>query len=141
MSKPWGGDKFKKLERKWNDKLAKSGFIDAEVTIDGERKLKQYACNIFERSNTKKEYISQKMLYYELLTQHAFHHKFTNQTDKIIMELASNGARPIEIVKRLKKIGKKIHRHTVRFIIRRYEHLWKIKFWTRDKMYRKAHTK
>jgi hypothetical protein len=76
---------------------------------------------------------------YYLRLEQAFNAEaFTNKTHKEIMWHRANGARICEIQRALRRKRVKIHRETIRHVIRRYETKWKIKKWTLRQMNMKA---
>ncbi len=59
---------------------------------------------------------------------------FRNETDKYILIRHSEGLTAKEIIKELALLGKAMHRHSIRFIIRKYEMAWGIKSYTNKQL-------
>ena len=114
---------FKNLEKTWNKKLVKSGFIDAERTTRSDRVLKKVS------SNSHRYAKSLNKDYFQIISDNILSTEFKNETDQKIMILFADGKNRSEIAKKIKKKGKRF-RETVGLIIRRYEHIWGIKYWT-----------
>lgn len=124
---PFKTKQFRELEEKWNNILTESGFEDAERTVKGQRVLKQQAANSYRQ--IQKINREARLEYYQLLSQHLHQEDFPNETDKTVITLLSDGFKLIEIASILD-----IHRQTVRFIKRRYEHKWMIRTWNSKQM-------
>lgn len=63
--------------------------------------------------------------------------QFEDDDHEFIMRKRSEGFPILKIVRLLAEQGVEIHRHTVSFIIRRYEHKWKIRKWTKKQRHLK----
>lgn len=131
--------KFKELNKKWNQKLQKTGFEDIEREVNGTRLIKQYASNWAR--NADQEIIEAKSKYIDLLQQKVNEFIFEDRIEQFIMGNLSQGNKISEIVEELELAGIDIHRQTVRFIKRRYEVKWKIRKWTLKEQNLKAPTK
>lgn len=119
---------FRYLQFEWDKKLKDSGFIDHEVTIGSDRSLKKYALKLLSREvQLNKE---AKEEYYHAISCNVLSHNFDRDIDKSVMVKFSEGLTHKEIVLFVTNQGKKIHRKTVMFIIRRHEHIWGMKYWT-----------
>lgn len=79
--------------------------------------------------------------YYAKLSQKYDLEKFTSEIDRLIMWRRSSGDKICEIVQLLIKKRKRLHRETVRHIIRRYEAKWGLRKWTCKQMNLKPRTK
>ena len=68
MAEFWKTKRFLRLNQKWAQKLADSGFIDAEREINGERKLIQNSLGAFrdggDGRRRNKVYIDSKIDFY-----------------------------------------------------------------------------
>ncbi len=130
----WKTKNFLSLQREWEKKLKDSGFEDIEEVIGGERRLRQ-AANNFSRSETS-EQMEAKSLYYDLIRRGVELEQFTNPMHKLILTRVGDAMEHKQILRELKKKYWGYNRkyvpniHTIYFIIRRYEHKWKIKKWT-----------
>ena len=124
MKKFWQTEKFKRIERVWEEKLRQSGFNDIE---NAGKKLKQNAGNSYR--TVISTVIDGKQRYFELLSQHFHDEVFTDEIERFVMERRSQGAKIKEIVIDLKGMGvkRRTHRETIRLIIQSYENKWKIK--------------
>lgn len=117
----WQTERFKELQRKWNEKLRDSGFIDAER--DG--KLIQNSANSYRTQI--REVIENKQRYFELLGQWYHEEMFTNSVHNFVMRRRSEGISQKQISRELRDIGEINSHETVRKIIRYYEYKWQIK--------------
>jgi hypothetical protein len=114
----WNTEKFKKLEKTWNKKLAESGFVDIEHKSGN---LKQNASNSYR--TTIRETIDSKLRYFELLGQGIQEEDFKDLIERFIMEKKGEGLSTLEICRQLRRF----HRAKVSEVIRHYEIKWKIK--------------
>lgn len=132
MSKYWQTDAFSALEEQWDAKLKKSGFVDAEKTVNKERVLIQNTPNAYRQAPQVTR--EAKEQYFTLVSYHMGYKPPRDRIERIIMHNLSFGARIGEICEQLKDLGGSCHRQTVRFIIRKYEHKWKIRRWSKEKL-------
>lgn len=116
-----------KLQAFWEKKLEQSGLIDIEKPIGKERYLRQNSFSLFCENDLR---LRAKAKYFDLLCEKVAHYKFNNPIEEFIICKTADGFKIAEIVRLLEEIGQTKHRHTVRFIIRRYEHKWGIRKWT-----------
>lgn len=79
--------------------------------------------------------------YYDKLSKAVSNNSFESEIEQIIIEQKSKGQKICEIVNYLAKRRKRIHRETVRHVIRRFEHKWGIRKWTYKQMDLKPLTK
>lgn len=101
MSNPFDTPKFKALQAKWDQKLAKSGFDDIEQR-DGN--LKQWHAHLFHTRARAHEVERQgKEEYFRYATQFLHTYDFETKADKIIWENHSEGKTAPEIAKILSK--------------------------------------
>lgn len=128
MPKFYQTPEFRELQKRWEEILEELGFIDAEKTKNGERVLKSRAATSFNRVSEAKR--NAKIEYYSIIARHYFATVFPRQLDKYIMSMLADGLNNKQIVQKLERDGYKVHRKTVMFIIRRWEHEWGIRFWT-----------
>lgn len=110
---------FKELKNVWDEKLKQSGFVDFEKN----EKLKQNSANSYRQANQLLR--EAKLEYFRLITYKAHEDEHISPIDLTVMTLRGDGI-PIQTI--AEEI--QIHRQTVRYIIRRYEHAWGIKFWS-----------
>lgn len=115
---------FRETQREWKKRLKDSGFKDIEND-------KQHIVGSNLSSDNKKVSKQERFDYFRMIINKLYSDSLVvppdiNPRDLIVMAMRGNGYL-------LKQIAKenKIDRRTVRFIIRRYEHLWGIRFWTK----------
>lgn len=108
-------EKFKKLNEKWADKLEKSGFKDVESDEDN---LKEWDTSIFSRYN---QYTIEARQEYYRFAGHFFEsHKFSDNREKLIWKLHSEGLSFDKISVELKKLRYKKHnRNNIHLTIKR----------------------
>jgi hypothetical protein len=123
----------KKLKDEWDAKLRASGFVDIEKEVNGKLIIaeKDFSHGVMAELYRRPAEVvrSASEEYYRRLSQHCEAEKeFEDDSDKLIMELTSNGHSIKEISDELKKKGLRKHnRDTIRYIRRRYEHKWQIR--------------
>lgn len=123
MAKFYQTKTFKGLQKEWEKRLLESGFIDHE---NGDQ-LKQNAANSYRRANALLR--EAKLEYFQIIIHQIYRHGYIppdmDPLDLTVMVMRGNGLSINLVAER-----NKIHRQTVRFIIRRYEHQWGIRSWT-----------
>lgn len=123
MKKFWQTEKFKHIERVWEEKLRQSGFEDIENNVG---RLKQNAANSYRTSIVT--VIENKLRYFELLGHHLHEESFMDEVHKLVMQRRSEGVTIKNIGIEIKQIwGKRSYRGTIRKIIQHYEMKWKIR--------------
>lgn len=125
MAKFYQTKEFKELQRAWERKLLASDFIDIENTFDNERMLKTFDAYAFNRGRGRYRNMEDEHEYFRSITNAVFNVKFANELDKTVMAMVGDGCKIKQI-----SFETHIHRQTVRYIIRRYEHNWGLKHWT-----------
>lgn len=75
-----------------------------------------------------------KIQYFERMYSCFCNENFKNEIHRFILELAVDGAKICEIHRALQANGINRHRKTVRHIIRKFEHKWGIREWSRKEM-------
>lgn len=128
MAKFFQTREFRDLEKEWNEILSQSGFVDIERTKNGERVLKQNSSNAYRQAD--EEMRSARQEYYRNIGYHIFRTHFVRCIDCRVMFGVANGLSIKEIVEELKSDQIEVHRQTVRFIVRRFEHQWGLRFWS-----------
>lgn len=110
-------DEFKLLQKDWYQRLADVGFRDIEA--DGEPSHRHV-------NQTKRETDEQ---YFDILRMLVNHQNtvWKREIDRRILTLYSEGRRILDICHILRMEGDSRGRGAIRFIIRRYEHAWKIR--------------
>lgn len=132
------GKELKKLQEHWYKVLEKSGFKDIEVLVDGELYLRQMAHHSFWDTThfefkMGREYF--RIVYEKAHDEGTF---YKNEVDKMILQMHSNGAKIVEIMKSLDLLGDTRNRASVRFIIRRYLTEWKIRQFSPKQLNKKS---
>lgn len=116
----YSSPKFKKLQKKWYDKLAKSGFQEIEDTNSPREMLKQWHNNYFRNKNRQLTF-KEKETYFKNATWFLHSHVFETSLEKRIWEAHSDGlslsetatllgcskSRAFLVVKRLKEVMNK----------------------------------
>jgi hypothetical protein len=128
-AKFWRTREFERLAQEWERHLSESGFRDAEMTVKGDRILREPANNaVRRRSQVVREAGAE---YFALLAEKfAQETDFADESDRLIMEATVNGWTIKEISQYLSQYGlKKANRDTIRYIRRRYEMRWRIRHW------------
>lgn len=133
MPKP----QFLKLQQSWYEKLAGSGFKDIEKMQGGEMVLIQTASYCYRNTDEFTRNIKEE--YYRCLAQvvNAPETTFRNDVDRYVLLRHSEGAKAKTIVNELRGFGISRHRHSVRFIIRRYEMEWGLKHYNPQQLNKK----
>lgn len=125
--------KFKELQSKWYGKLKKKNFLDEEKFIGGELRLINHSLPnyIYNLCPLTRE---ARLRYFILIGQCVSEEDFENDRDRLILLLQSEGTLIRDIVNELQVKGYNCHRQTVRYIIRKFEHKWKIRTWQKQQM-------
>lgn len=114
---------FLKTQLEWYQILQKHGFVDQEQVKGTELVLKQRSTNVYRQADaTTRE---SKREYFLMLSRNLSKQKKISEVEAKIIHLFSDGIRRKEIAEILN-----INRHTIGFIIRRWEHRWGIRTWT-----------
>lgn len=133
-------DGFHKLQKYWYRRLAQSGFKDIE---DDNQVLASDLCNHEIMFNEEEETCYENKIeaesqdiYYRRLSEAINDPSvtFKNEAHWYIMTRHAEGAMIEEIVRELIALGMRRERKSIRFIIRRYEMKWKIRFYTRKQL-------
>lgn len=123
MEQFWRKKSFRVLSQTWNKRLESSGFTDVEVELKGDRALKQRATNCYRQAHPLER---ETRLEYFLFLGHLAHNTvFPNDLERLIMVRHSEG-------KTYGEIGREIgrHRHSVEFIVKRWQTKWGVKRWS-----------
>ena len=132
MEQFWRRKTFKVTLQIWNKKLEKSGFIDAEVELKGDRALKQRATNSYRQASELER--DTRLEYYCFLGYLANNTIFPNELEKFIMLKHADGHTIREIVDMARLNGISVFRKTVMHIIRRWQMKWGIRSWSLRQM-------
>ena len=117
----WQTEKFKELQKTWEERLRQAGFKD----VESNGKLMQNASNCYR---TKVQtVIENKQRHYELLGQHHHAEDYSDPVEKYVMERWANGAKIKEISEELRAVCERSSRETLRSIIGRYEKKWGVR--------------
>lgn len=120
MAKFFQTKEFRELYDAWMQKLSDSGFTDVENKAQG---LKQNAANSYRQAEQIVR--EAKIEYFRTITRRVHDEEFSDQVDLTVMTLRGDGVSINDIAR---ESG--VHRQTVRYIIRRYEHSWGLRIWT-----------
>jgi hypothetical protein len=146
MSKYWQSEAFKKIEDEWNAKLKDEGFVDIEYSTRNGLEIKQPTVRSCRPGGKDfkpggrahgdgfRQYVETKHNYFMALEHCMEYAPPRNRTERFIMYYLAMGSKISEICNELKELGGPCHRQTVRFIIRKHEHLWGIKTWEKAKL-------
>lgn len=115
----WKREDFKRQNEEWRKKLAESGFKDIEKANE------QLQPNIVRDSPESIEYFQALIRNIYGDGRYFVIPDDMSPIEITVLALKAEGLRVGEIARRTD-----IHRMTVIFIIRRYEHIWGIKTWT-----------
>lgn len=128
LAKFYQTKEFRELEKRWDKILTETGFMDAERTKNGQRILAQNSSNAYRQAchQTRED----RAEYFRALCYHFHRTNFDRLLDQRVMMFFSDGLSIKQIVKTLTELGQPIHRQTIRFIIRRFEHDCGIRFWS-----------
>ena len=125
----WRTKQFQALSKTWELNLKRCGFQDAEVSLKGDRALKQRATNSYRQASELER--DTRLEYYRILGQLTNETKFKNELEKKIMVMHADGHTIKEIVEGL-HISR--DRKTIRYIIRRWQMKWGIRNWSLSQM-------
>jgi len=122
VGKPSDHPGFKKIKRKWDQRLAESGFKDLEHPSG---KLKQRASNAYRGASPEQR--EAKLDFFMKVAQHTSETRFQIRGEKFIMESFAEGVPQVEIERRLAARGIRKHRITILKIIKKWLLLWNLK--------------
>lgn len=132
MEQFWRSRKFKVSLQEWNKKLEDIGFEDAEVELKGDRALKQRATNCYKQASELER--ESRLEYFTFIGHLANNTKFPDEVEEFVMLKHSEGFSIAEIVAELSDINRPRHRHTVGFIIKRWQTKWGVRSWSLRQM-------
>lgn len=128
----WLTKRFRALQERWYQRLADSGFVDAEVMVGGELRLCQNAHHAAPYEHPGQREARQE--YYHLLRCLALVEEFDSEVDRVIMTMTADGAKQKEIEAALNELGirrpprflsdKRRCRESIRLCVRKYERRW-----------------
>jgi hypothetical protein len=128
----WRTRQFKVISQAWELKLEKSGFVDAEIEVKGDRVLKQRATNCYRQASQLDR--ESRLEYFTFLGYLAHNTQFKSELEKIVMIRHSEGKTSKEILKELNKNGIIRCRQNIEYIIRRWQNKWGVKSWSLKQM-------
>lgn len=123
---------FRQLAEEWEQKLEESGFIDIEKSVGEGRELRQYSANAYRQAASLVK--ETRAEYYTLLSERCAREEFESEIQRYIMQSVAEGARLVEVHRNLLSFNIPINYETIRFIVRRHEHKWKIRKYTSKQM-------
>lgn len=97
----WNSHQFKKLNRKWREKLAKSGFKDLEKPSGAPLRDALVWDDLKARASFKPEIVEEVAQYYRWAEDMANHGRFKSTIDKKIWTLHAKGETSREIADHL----------------------------------------
>lgn len=121
---------FKKLNDKWAKELKRSGFADIEQPADfksgnPDGNLKQWAASPYTRTSFSLSRYQSTEEYYRLAGQFLYEHKFSNDDERSLWEMHSEGLSIDSIIaifkaKKIERLlGRKLNRRHTNEVIRR----------------------
>jgi hypothetical protein len=113
MSSPYDTKAFKKLQKTWYAKLAKSGFEDAEDSEKEHSPLKRWDNHYFFRRYSPTTFEA-KRAYYDTASQWGATYAFPYAIDREIWSLHCEGYSIREIEKKLDKYKDYVHQSILR---------------------------
>lgn len=126
------------LQKYWYEKLEEVGYADIEHFVGTKLVLKKsvmypFKHTDFERMTIQEEYF--RLLGLKVNDEETY---FKSEVDRYILTRHAEGAKSKTIELELKGRGTPRHRHSIRFIIRRYEFRWGIKSYNERELNRKV---
>lgn len=123
---------FKQLQQEWYQKLADSGFIDAEEFSGDDLRLKQHAHHVYSEVDDFAREIKEH--YFNVIGQKVSDPEtpFKNDDHRFIMTKRSEGEHIKDICEELGTL----RRQAVRYIIRNYEVAWNLRTYSRRQLHR-----
>ncbi len=132
----WKTPEFQELQQAWYQRLADSGFQDAEILVRGELLLRQSAEHPYRDAD---ELIREsKDDYYYLVSQKVQETQFPNDVDRIILTRHAEGLKQVQICRELEMLGMRRYKKTIRFRIRIYEMQWGLRTYTPRQLNRRV---
>lgn len=127
-----------RLQKVWYEKLAEAGYEDIEHFVADRLVLKKsvmypFKHTDFERMTIQQEYF--RLLGIKVNDEETY---FKSEVDRYILTRHAEGTKSKTIELELKGRGTPRHRHSIRFIIRRYEFRWGIKSYSERELNRKV---
>lgn len=124
-------EEFRRLQQEWYAKLSDHGFTDAEKLVGDSLVLAETAHYKLRRDDQAT--IACKEEYFRRMSQMANDEdtEYANSAEQLIIVRHCDGAQLNAIVSELAAINVSMTRHTVRYIIRRYQHAWDIRSYDR----------
>jgi hypothetical protein len=117
-------DEFRALQKLWYGKLAEHGFKDIEKQKGDDFTLIQSASHCYKGTDLHSRQAKEEYYATMAKTVHDDATFFRNEIDRYILTRHVEGAKIKVIVKELMMMNISRHRHSIRFIIRRYEMAW-----------------
>lgn len=147
----WKSSGFRELQQAWYQRLAETGFEDAERLVGDELELRQSSTAPYRSMTCLKRRVRRddmgevvrvtrreinitaryaKEQYFHVVSALVQDTTFRNEVDRLVVVRYAEGRKACEICEELKQRGTPRFRHAIRFIVRRYETLWGLKKWT-----------
>lgn len=127
-------DAFKNLRIEWYQKLAATGFSDAELLIGNQMVLKQKADYPYRKDDEFSRQMKEE--YYRIIGQNSQDPDipFKNETERFILIRHGEGTEINTICRELGRRSITFTKETVRVIIRRYEMAWQLRAYSRKQL-------
>ncbi len=127
-------DEFKKLQKHWYEKLAQHGFKDIEKFKGDDLVLLQSAYHCYQGTDVHSRVAKEE--YYRAMAKAAMDEStiYRNAVDRLILLRHVEGIKIKVIVAELTQMGMPRHRHSVRFIIRKYEMAWGFRYYNKTQL-------
>ncbi len=130
----WQTPAFKALQQAWYERLEAEGFEDAERDRD-----------LINTTVRDYRFCDFKTAYYQIMTQKLGEAIFRNDIERMVLTSYCEGKKVQTICEELRTLCKppcfrhpRKSRHTIRFIVRRYEAAWGLREWTPRQLGRKV---
>lgn len=123
---------FKQLSKDWEKRLEEEGLGSVEKTVGTGLALRQNSSNVYRQMDPVRR--EAKETYFRRLSQCLQTAAFDSGVDRIVMVLRAQGTKIVEICTHLAKMGMRRYRRTVRLIVRKYEHRWRVRTWKPEQL-------
>lgn len=127
-------DEFRALQKLWYERLANAGFKDIEKQKGDDFTLIQSASHCYKGTDPYSRQAKEDYFAIMAKTVHDESTYFRNAVDRFVLTRHVEGAKIKLIVKELKIMGISRHRHSIRFIIRRYEMAWGLRHYNHQQL-------
>lgn len=126
MPKFWETEEFKKLNAKWNKRLAKAGFDDLEP-VEGRLRKRTDDFTRYHKKTGELDYAKEE--YFRRAGQFLYEYKFPDRVSKRIWELHARGVPVRGIAARLRNTKHPYDKTKVHLIVQHIAAEMKKKYW------------